>query len=129
MFPTVTSFILCDNIQADAKKKLYLLGLFNAFDAGDFPATFRDTWMYCALTNGRGEIALTVRLMDAASLDAVPVLTTQVPVKFRGPLDTAEVALSFASLTFPSPGVYAWQLEVGGEVFHERRVAVQNIGG
>jgi hypothetical protein len=58
----------------------------------------------------------------------VPVITTEVPVKFRDPLHAVEVALSFAALTFPAPGVYVWQLEIAGEVFHERRVAVQKVG-
>lgn len=106
MFLTVTSFILCDNVQSDAKNKLYLLGLFNSFDADTSPATVRETWMRCVLTNGRGEIALTIRLTDAHELDAVPVIQTQVPVKFRSPLDTPEVVLSFEALRFPQPGVY-----------------------
>ena len=126
--PTVLAFILCDNVQHDARDKLYLLGLFSTFDAPAFPATLRDSWMYGALTDGRGEVALALRLTDAADLDAAPVFRTEVPVRFRGPLDVAEVVLQFAALTFPAPGVYAWEVLCDGRVIYERRLVVRQVG-
>jgi hypothetical protein len=73
-------------------------------------------------------VELTFRLADAADLYAPPVITIE-PVTFRDPLEVAEVLLSLAVLWFPGPGVYVWQVECAGEVFHHRRVLVREVGG
>lgn len=51
------------------------------------------------------------------------------PVTFRGPLDVAEVGLSFEGLRFPAPGTYAWTVLCAGEVIYERRMAAALAGG
>ena len=127
--PRVASFLLCDRITEDAGHKLSLHGLFNALSLDSFPAVVRDTWLYCALSGGRGEVRVSLRLVDAADLDPAPVIATAAPVTFRGPLDVAEVALSFEALRFPAPGVYAWQVLAGGELLDERRIGVTRAGG
>ena len=99
--PRVASFIVCDRITEGAGRKLSPHGPFNALFLDSFPAVVRDTWLYCALTDGRGEGRVSLRLVDAAELDPAPVIATAVPVTFRGPLDVAEVALSFEALRFP----------------------------
>jgi hypothetical protein len=81
----VLAFVLCDAVRRDARDKPYLLGLFSTFDAEAFPAALRDSWVYRALTGGRGEVALIPRLTDAADLDAAPVFRTAVVVRFRDP--------------------------------------------
>ena len=64
-----------------------------------------------------------------ADLDAAPVITSTVPVRFRGPLDVAEVVLQFAALHFPAPGTYAWEVVCDEKVMYERRLVAQTIGG
>jgi hypothetical protein len=128
MPPTVLAFILCDGVHRDPHGKLYLLGIFNGFKADKFPTTLRESWLYACFSGGRGEVNVTYRLVDAAELDGKPVITAELPVRFRDPFDVPEALLSFESITFPRPGVYVWQVECAGEVIYQRRIVAEQVG-
>lgn len=129
MLPSVVAFLLCDSIQRDMLEKLSLCGLFNRINVAAFPVTVHNSCLYCALTGGRAEVSVTLRLVDAAEIDGEPVITTSVPVRFKSPLDVVEVVLQFAALTFPTPGTFAWQVECDGETVFTRRIIVDKNGG
>lgn len=129
MLPSVVAFLLCDTIQRDMLEKLSLCGLFNRINVAAFPATVRNSCLYCALTGGRAEVSVTLRLVDASEIDGEPVITTSVPVRFKSPLDVVEVVLRFAELTFRTPGTFAWQVDCDGETVFTRRIIVDTNGG
>ena len=89
----------------------------------------RNSWLYLSLTGGRGEVTVTLRLVDAAEFNDAPVVTAEVPVRFANPLAVPEPLLQFEAITFPKPGVYVWQVVCDGEVIYERRIVADQVGG
>ena len=114
MLPTVLALILCDNFHRDGHGKPYLLGVFNQFFSAEYPGVLRKSWLYLSLTGAHGEVKVALRLVDAAELDAKPVVTRDVLVKFNNPLDVPEPVLQIEAIAFPKPGVYVWQVVCAG---------------
>jgi hypothetical protein len=106
---------------------VYLLGLFNGLYADAFPAPMPRSFVYLSVTDGRGPVELSLRLVDA---DDEPLFEFDVPpALFRSPLDVKEVVGEVPPVTFPAPGLYRWQVLCGGTVIHERRLVAAVPGG
>jgi hypothetical protein len=104
--------------------------VFSGFQAATYPAPMPRMVVYLALTDGRGSVPVTLRLVDAADDSAPPLFRFDTPpVPFASPLDVKELAIEVPAVTVPAPGLYRWQVLCAGEVIHERKLPARLVGG
>ena len=120
--PDVISLIVCDQIITDRMTgKHSLIGMFSRVHARRFPAAHPQLCVFASLTEGRGEVELTIRIVDANE-DRPPIVEGKGKVQFKDPRAIAHLALQFHGLTFPQPGGYRVQLWSSGELLREARL-------
>ncbi len=127
--PTVIAFLMAESIHISGDRRAYVLGTFNGYTSGKYPVAMGRTFVYLALTDGRGAPELTVRLVEAADESLPPIYHhTLPPAKFASPLDVKEVALEIPALAIPRPGVLIWQVLLGEQIIYERRWVAALVG-
>jgi len=127
--PYPLAMVVCDNIHRDpGTGKPFLLGCFSVILARDFPATHPGLCVYIELTNGRGKIPFTLRLIDADE-DREPVVTMEQEFECEDPRFVVQLIFGLANLTFPQEGEYRLQLFASKEFVMERRILVTSIPG
>lgn len=120
--PDVMSLIVCDQIITDRMTgKHSLIGMFSRVHARRFPAAHPQLCVFASLTEGRGEVELTIRIVDANE-DRPPIVEGKGKVQFKDPRAIAHLALQFHGLTFSQPGAYRVQLWSSGELLREARL-------
>src|SRR5437868_4776074 len=98
--PTVNALLTCAAVHKDDAGKAYLLGVFNGFQAAQYPAPMPRLVLYLALTDGRGAVPVTFLLVDGADEDAPPLFLWETPpITFASPLDVKEVAVEVPAIT------------------------------
>jgi hypothetical protein len=126
--PTVLALLPCETIGVDGRGRTCILGVFYRFHAPNFPSKLERCALYLSVTDGHGPTPLTLRLVDgedeSVQLFAMDLLTTP----FGSPLEVKAASLEVPAVTFPKPGVYAWQVACGGEVIYERRIVAEQLG-
>lgn len=126
--PTVLSLVVADGVHRDAHGRAYILGVFHTYYASKFPVTIPQLAVYLALTDGRGDARLTLRLVEASDEDATPASRTDLDVTFPGPLEVVTLSVDLPPLTISNPGVYRWQLVCGGQVIADQRFTLVQAG-
>ncbi len=123
--PDVLSLCICDQIITDrVTSKQSLIGIFSTIHSYQFPMVHPQLCVYVALTDGRGETPLTIRVVD--SEDARPPLVQGTGiVEFRNPRAIANLALQFHGLRFPEPGEYRVQLSCKDTLLREGRLMLR----
>lgn len=123
--PTVCALLTCSAVlQDDTSQRVTLYGTCAGYAARRYPAAMPPLCVYVAITDGRGTVPLTVRLVDGA--DETVLYSRDLPrATFRSPLETKELAIEVPNLTLPAPGTYRWQVLCGAEVIHERRFVAE----
>jgi len=120
--PDVLAMIVCDQIITDRLTgKQSIIGMFSKIHARGFPAAHPQLCVFVALTEGRGESELRIRIVDANDARP-PIVEGRGKVRFHDPRAIANLALQFHGLTFPQPGEYRVQLYSGGELLREARL-------
>ena len=120
--PDVLSLIVCDQIITDRMTaKHSLIGMFSRVHARRFPAAHPQLCVFASLTEGHGEVELTIRIVDANEARA-PIVEGKGKVQFKDPRAIAHLALQFHGLTFPQPDGYRVQLWAGGGLLREARL-------
>ena len=120
--PEVLSLIVCDQIITDRLTgKQSLIGMFSRVHARRFPTAHPQLCVFASLTEGRGQIELLMRIVDANEARR-PIVEGRGKVEFKDPRAIAHLALQFHGLTFPEPGEYRVQLYSGGELLREARL-------
>lgn len=122
--PLALAMVICDAIWTDpGTLKKTILGTFSVIFAPQFPVTLRQLAVYVSLTDARGKIPMTLRLVDVDEM-MTPVLDFPLEVDFADPIMIAEGAMEFPNVVFPEPGEYRLQLLCDHELIIERRVVV-----
>jgi hypothetical protein len=123
-WPEIIAMILADVVHRDgATGKFSILGIHSVIVAPGFPWTHPHMTVYLALTDGRGETPMKMRLIDADDGDE-PIFESETLLNFTDPTDVIELQFVQADVIFPKPGEYRLQLFGAGEFLRERRVLV-----
>jgi hypothetical protein len=104
------------------------LGCFSALHAHEFPAIHPGLGIYIDLTNGRGQMAVKVQIVDTDEVRE-PIWVGESVVEFNDPRMVAEIDLLVAGLKFPEPGEYRVQVYANAEFIIERRLLVNKLEG
>jgi hypothetical protein len=122
--PLALAMVISDAIWTDpGTGKKTILGTFSAILAKGFPLQYKNLAVYLALTDARGTVPLTLRLVDVDELRD-PVANHAMPVEFVDPIAIVEGVLQLSDLVFPEPGEYRLQLLAETELIIERRIVV-----
>ena len=101
--PVALALILCDYVHIDpATGRRTILGTFYALEAASFPTTYPKMAVYAALTDGRGRIPITIRLVDVDELGP-PLWEDTEDVEFGDPHLVEEISTEVLDATFPVP--------------------------
>jgi len=120
----VLSVMIADQLyQDDVSGRVSLLGIRSDIRAKALPHVHPQLVVYFVLTNGRGTVSVTLRLIDEGE-EREPIQETQRQITFRDPLIEVTRAIRFNNLAFAEPGDYRVQLLVGGALVRERRLKV-----
>lgn len=123
--PYALAMLVCDGIHRDpGTGKHFILGTFSAILAREFPAVHPFLAVYVALVDGRGKVALSLRVVDVDEADAA-VAETEVDVEFQDPRVIVEISFGMVNVVFPKAGHYLIQLHANGQHVIERRLLVQ----
>jgi hypothetical protein len=122
--PEVLALLIADHVHRDDNTgKLFILGTRSSIGAPALPWNHPRLAIYAALTDGRGETAVQVRLVDVDEARP-PVVEYETMVNFQDPTEDVEVGFILTDLVFPEPGDYRLQLFSGGQLLRERRFLV-----
>lgn len=125
--PMGLAMIICDSMWQDpATLKHFILGIFHSIDAGELPCSFPRIMVYFVLTGGRGNIPVTVRIVDSAG--EIEIYSAPYgDIEFTTPLMVAERAIVLTDVVFPVEDEYRVQLVAANEVVLERRLLVTGV--
>lgn len=127
--PYALAIGICDLVYRDrGTGKRFILGCFSALHAREFPAIHPGLGIYIDLTNGRGNVAVKVQIVDTDE-ELEPIWIGESEVEFKDPRMVAEIDLLVAGLRFPEPGEYRVQVFANGEFIIERRLLVNKLEG
>jgi hypothetical protein len=108
--------------------KVTVLGMNSAIGATAFPWGHPGITVYAALTDGRGETPIPVRLIDVDEVRE-PVWEHHTEVSFPDPITEVELVVVLDDIVFQEPGEYRLQLFSAGQLLRERRwmvIALEN---
>ncbi len=122
--PEVLALLIADHVHRDEETgKFFVLGTRASIGAAAFPFRCPSLGFYAAMTDGRAETAVKLRLIDAEEARE-PILEFDTTVNFLDPTEDVQVAFRLSDLVFPEPGDYRWQLFGAGQFLRERRFLV-----
>ena len=120
--PFALALLVCDFVWIDAiSQKRTILGTFSALHAPSFPLRMPQLAVYMRLTDGRGQVALKVRIVDDAD-EREPVLEWEGTIDMPDPMRVHDGHIQVANIVFPEPGLYRVQLYACGSLLIERRI-------
>jgi len=124
--PICQALIVCDYLITDAQTgKRTLVGIFNNLGAPKFPCVHPKFCVYVALTNGQGEYAATLRLINEGNQKEI--VKAQGKIKVPNPMDMLELNFEFVNVQFPEPGQHTIEFYCDDELLTERRFSVVKI--
>jgi hypothetical protein len=120
--PLVLAMILADTVLLDvATGKNTIQGMYEVLHAPAFPFTQPAIVVYVALTEGHGDTAVQLRLVDVDELHE-PLFELETIVNFADPFQVREIVFTHPRVVFPGPGEYRFQLFGAQEPLLERRL-------
>ena|SRR5579864_5223891 len=120
--PYALAMLICDAVHFDPMTCTpTILGCFTSIDAPEFPASEASMSVYDEVTDGRGRVPVTLRVVDE---DDTPLAVRETELDLTDPLVVARLVFTIKSMTFPEPGEYRFQLLSGYEPLLERRILV-----
>jgi hypothetical protein len=123
--PLALAMVISDAIWVDpATGKKTILGIFSAILGRQFPLVLPQLAIYVAVTDARGKVRLTLRLIDADELRDPVYEKTFDEVDFQDPRMVAEMVALVHGLKFDEPGEYRLQLWGEDDLVLERRIVV-----
>jgi hypothetical protein len=106
--------------------KWTLLGTFSVIGALRFPAVHERLGVYFAVTDGRGKIPMSLRMVDVAESEP-PLFSLDFEIESPDPRSVTEAGIEVPALQFEKPGEYRVQLFAAGEFLIERRIVVVEV--
>lgn len=124
--PTALGLTLCDQVILDTYTgKRTLVGMFDELFCDGVPFIPPPLWVYAALTDGQGRIALDLVVSDMETEEELVVV--QHEMEFTSPLSITHLRMNFPDLQFPRSGYFLFQLSAEGfPVCHRRLHIVPN---
>ncbi len=119
--------MLCDQVVfEEGTQKPFLLGVFTGIAVDALPTAPQRFDIFAALTDGLGEVAITVTVVF---LDAnQEVYAQKVTVRFPDPLQVVNLRYRVRQLVFDQAGTYLFALMVDDHEIAARRVSVYEKG-
>jgi hypothetical protein len=128
MVPVAQAMLVCGEVWVDPDSgKESLLGVFSQIRSAAFPVIVPRLCVYVALTDGRGTMSLTLKLLalSGEGLDEEIVSEFSFVIEFSdSELDMSKRVIVLDDLEFPREGEYRFRLESGGEYVMETRLLV-----
>ncbi|MHC4556058.1 MAG: DUF6941 family protein [Planctomycetota bacterium] len=125
--PLLLASIICDQVITDQfTKKTSIIGAFDSIAAPRFPARNPSLAFFCQLTNGRGKVLVTIRLVDVEKNDEI-LFEGKMEAKFRDVREVTNMTFNFGGFVFPHPGEYRFQLYIGKEFLGERAIILRQV--
>jgi hypothetical protein len=126
--PYPLAMIICEGIWYDpSSTKRTLLGCLSGLSFPEFPASHPLIAVHVAMTDGRGQIPVTLRLVHADEENEPIVASEELIVDFQDPTMEIEIDFEIRWCTFERPGEYRFQLFCGNDFLLERRLDVNQI--
>lgn len=111
--PRATSIIVCDAIYHDnASQKPSLLGVFAQISDRASPMRLDEMAIYVQLTNGHGEMVVTITLKDDVKPHVIARL--DVGLNFASPMNVVDCFIELENVVFPDFGRYTVEVSCGG---------------
>ncbi len=121
--PYVLSLIICDQVLTQPETgKQAILGCFGSIGAWAFPALHPTMTVFAEMTDGVGEIDLTLKIVSADS--EATLFESKRSVEFQAPLAVVSTRWVVEGLVFPEQGEYRVQLLANHDFLLERRFVV-----
>jgi len=122
--PFPLAMVICDGIWVDpATGKQTLLGCFTAIRTATCPVTYPMIGIFTVVTDGRGTMPLTLRVVDSSEDEKV-IFEAKTEVTFSDPRAVVEGLFHIGNAVFPTAGEYRFQLYAGSAFLIERRLLV-----
>ena len=127
--PVVRGLMVCERVEQDRRTgNLSVSGRFTRFHAPAYPSPPRLVSVYVALTNGYGNLPVTLSVLRFADEDTTR--TERRVVRFADRLAEVQLVFNLAAFSFPTTGWYEFTLYVADEPLVSQRVhAVTAPGG
>lgn len=125
--PILLSVIICDQVILDSiTKKPTIVGAFEVVSAEKYPARHSSLAFFCQLTNGRGEMPITIRLVDVGQTDQV-MWQQKVRQDFSDVRQVRNLIFNVGGIIFPHEGEYRFQIYADEEFLGERRIICRKV--
>jgi len=125
--PVLLTAIVCDTVILDKLTgKGTVVGIFDTINAPRFPARHDALFVFCQLTNGRGQVPIRVRIVDLENDEAL-IHEAEVLGRFEDVRQVANVIVRIGGLEFPRPGEYRMQVYAGTDFLGERRILCKEL--
>jgi hypothetical protein len=106
--PSVLAMLLCDQIIIDATtQKKSLIGIFDKFNAGGFPAQ-ANVAVYAKLADAEGAYKFNIRVVSLKDEMLIAEVSASGTVKTQ--LESSDMGVYLVGLVVPEPGKYEFQL-------------------
>jgi hypothetical protein len=126
--PYVLSMIICDSVYVEAGTgKQAIIGCFGSIGSPIFPALHPSMMLFAELSDGRGDVPLTIRLVDVD--DEKELFSAKAVIPNSDPLAVSVLAVEIRGVVFPSPGEYRFQLISRDDLLMERRLLLIQRSG
>jgi hypothetical protein len=125
VFPTAVAMLICDHVWKDpCDGKTTIIGTFSTLNADRFPFRHPLVAVYLALTNGHGQVPVTLRLVDVDD-QFDPIFELNKAFEFKDPHVLFEEGIEISHVLFPRPGEHRLQLLAHGQLLIERRLSIR----
>jgi hypothetical protein len=125
--PSAISLMLCDQVVFEqGTQKPYLLGVFTGVAADSFPTVPQRFDIFAALTDGLGDIMITLTVIRLDTNEEI--YNQRMTVEFPDPLRVVNLRFRVRQLIYDVPGTYLFALTVEDEEIAARRVRVYQVG-
>lgn len=127
--PLLLSAIVCDQVILDRfTNRPSIISAFDTLAAPKFPARHPSLTFFGQLTNGRGKVEVSAKLVDIDREDKV-LMETKTEGTFTDIRQVVNLIFNLCGIVFPHPGEYRLQLYVGGAFLGERSIVLRQIEG
>jgi hypothetical protein len=124
--PIGEALVICDQIITEVgTNKKSLIGIFNSIASLQFPTQHTRLCVFCAMSNGRGEMMVELRCVRMD--DSYEVARIAGKMDFPDPNRVIELVATFNNIPFDRPGLYTFEMHCEGEMILEKRFNVLSL--
>ena len=125
--PDLQFSVLCDDVRRETNGKLMLLGLFEAINATEFPATHPTLYVVNRWCKGEGEFIQLIRIVNFRNKDIV--FQTDEQTFELTDIDSHHTLISqFNNITFKEPGKYWVEVLLDGKLIINYPMMLKKTG-